>query len=118
MYCGIGRSHCRSSTVRGPCEPCGRIESGGVLAGSLMLSTALVGVLALALSAFTYLVLERLGRRSLIPLICRAVAWTALGLLVVNLSCAVQGGYRRPLVLLDASLSLGAAGGRWAEARD
>jgi hypothetical protein len=83
-----------------------------------MLPTILIGVLALGLSAFTYLVLERLGRRSLTPLICRALAWTALGLLVVNLGCPVQRGLRRPLVLLDASLSLGAAGGSWPEARD
>jgi hypothetical protein len=83
-----------------------------------MLTIILIGVLALGLSGFTYLVLERLGRRSLTPLICRAVAWTALGLLVVNLGCPVQGGARRALVLLDASLSLGAAGGRWPEARD
>jgi hypothetical protein len=83
-----------------------------------MLIIILTGVLGLGLSAFTYLVLERLGRRSWPALLCRAVAWTALGLLVVNLGCPVQGAPRRPLVLLDASLSLGTAGGRWPEARD
>ncbi len=71
-----------------------------------------------ALAAFTYLYLERLGRRGLLPLACRAVAWSALGLLLLNLSCPVASPARRPLVLLDGSLSLTAAGGRWREARD
>jgi hypothetical protein len=80
--------------------------------------TALVVLLAVGLAAFTYLGLERLGRRGWVPLAFRAVAWTALGLLLINLSCPVRGAALRPLVLLDASLSLGAAGGRWREARD
>jgi hypothetical protein len=80
--------------------------------------TALVVLLAVGLAAFTYFGLERLGRRGWVPLAFRAVAWTALGLLLINLSCPVRGATFRPLVLLDASLSLGAAGGRWREARD
>jgi hypothetical protein len=80
--------------------------------------TVLVVLLAAGLAAFTYLGLERLGRRGWVPLAFRAVAWTALGLLLINLSCPVRGAVLRPLVLLDASLSLGAAGGRWGEARD
>jgi hypothetical protein len=80
--------------------------------------TVLVVLLAVGLAAFTYLGLERLGRRGWVPLAFRAVAWTALGLLLINLSCPVRGAALRPLVLLDASLSLGAAGGRWREARD
>jgi hypothetical protein len=80
--------------------------------------TALVVLLAVGLAAFTYLGLERLGRRGWVALTFRAVAWTALGLLLINLSCPVRGAALRPLVLLDASLSLGAAGGRWREARD
>jgi hypothetical protein len=63
-------------------------------------------------------VLERAGSRAWIPLACRAVAWAALGLLLLNVSCPVVGVPRRPIVLLDASLSLTAAGGRWTEARD
>jgi hypothetical protein len=78
----------------------------------------LILVLSAGLAAFTYLYLERLGRRGLVPLACRAVAWSALGLLLVNLSCPVASPARRPLVLLDGSLSLTAAGGRWREARD
>ena len=77
-----------------------------------------VVLLGAALAAFTYLYLERLGRRGLVPLICRAIAWSALGLLLLNLSCPVASPSRRPLVLLDGSLSLTAAGGRWREARD
>src|SRR4026209_1489395 len=77
-----------------------------------------VVLLGAALAAFTYLYLERLGRRGLVPLICRAIAWSALGLLLLNLSCPVASPSRRPLVLLDGSLSLAAAGGRWREARD
>lgn len=83
-----------------------------------MLQVVLIILLATGLAAFTYLRLERLGRRAWIPLICRAVAWTALGLLLLNLSCPAGSGPLRPLVLLDASLSLGAAGGHWTEARD
>jgi hypothetical protein len=80
--------------------------------------TVLVVLLAVALAAFTYLGLERVGRRGWVPLALRAVAWSALGLLLVNLSCPVRGATLRPLVLLDASLSLGAAGGQWRQARD
>lgn len=80
--------------------------------------TILVVLVAAALAAFTYLRLERLGRRGWIPLACRAIAWSALGLLLVNVSCPVSRAPLRPLVLLDGSLSMGAAGGRWAEAQD
>ena len=78
----------------------------------------LVVIAAFALAAFTYLGVERLGRRGWVPLVCRGVAWSALGLLLINVSCPVAGAPRRSLVLLDASLSMGAAGGRWEEARD
>jgi hypothetical protein len=78
----------------------------------------LVVALALAFAAFTYLRLERTGTRGWLPLACRALAWSALGLLLLNVSCPVAGPPARPLVLLDASLSMSAAGGRWADARD
>ena len=83
-----------------------------------MLRAILVALLALGVSAFTYLGLERIGRRAWVPLLCRAIAWTALGLLLINLSCPIPSAPLRPLVLLDASLSMGAAGGHWSEARD
>src|SRR4051794_14500396 len=79
---------------------------------------ALVILLALGLAAFTYLVLERTGRHGWVPLLCRAVAWSALGLLLLNLGCPATGPRQRPLVLLDASLSLGGPGGHWRAARD
>lgn len=78
----------------------------------------LVLLAAFALAAFTYLGVERLGRRGLVPLICRGIAWSALGVLLVNVSCPVPGTPLQPLVLLDASLSMEAAGGQWSEARD
>ena len=84
----------------------------------MILRAILVLLLAGALAAFTYLRLERAGGRGWVPMVCRAIAWAALGLLLLNLSCPVAGAPRRPLVLLDASLSLTAAGGRWPEARD
>jgi hypothetical protein len=83
-----------------------------------MLDAVLIFLLAVGLAALVYLGLERLGRRAWVPLLCRAAAWTALGLLLINLSCPARGTPLRPLVLLDASLSLGAPGARWAEARD
>ena len=78
----------------------------------------LVVLAAFALAAFTYLGVERLGRRALVPLVCRGIAWSALGVLLVNVSCPVAGTPLDPLVLLDASLSMEAAGARWNEARD
>lgn len=71
---------------------------------------------ALALAAVTYLRFERLGRRALVPLLLRATAWFALGLLLVNVGCPRSPAARRPLVLLDASLSMAASGGHWADA--
>ncbi len=70
-------------------------------------------VLASLLAIGTYLGLERLGRRALVPMLARAVAWAALGLLLVNVSCPRPPVPQRPLVLLDASLSMGAAGTDW-----
>ena len=83
-----------------------------------MLIAILVVLLGFGIAAATYLALERIGRRVWVPLVLRGVAWSALGLLLLNLSCPVRGRSLRPLVLLDASLSLGAPGGRWAAARD
>jgi hypothetical protein len=83
-----------------------------------MLTAVLITLLAFGLATFTYLVLERLGSRAWVALLCRGVAWASLGLLLLNLSCPVRGAPLRPLVLLDASLSLGAVGGHWSEARD
>lgn len=83
-----------------------------------MLAAGLVVLLATGLAAFTYLRLERLGPTGWLPLLARAIAWSAIGLLILNVSCPVAGRPERPLVLLDGSLSMNAPGGRWAEARD
>lgn len=83
-----------------------------------MLPALLVVVLAVALAAFAYLRVERTGRRGWFALLCRALAWSALGLLLLNVSCPVAGPPRRPLVLLDASLSMSPPGGPWVVARD
>ncbi len=78
-----------------------------------------VGLLAAALAWFTYWRLEQLGRRAWLAAACRGVAWAALGVLLLDLTCAVSpGSVTRPLVLLDGSLSMAAAGGRWREALD
>lgn len=78
----------------------------------------LVLLLAGALAALTYLGFERLGRRGIAPMLARTVGWAALGVLLLNVSCPRPPAMRRPLVLLDASLSLSVPGGHWAAARD
>ncbi|MGE0442872.1 MAG: hypothetical protein AB7S39_20515, partial [Gemmatimonadales bacterium] len=79
---------------------------------------AVVVVLLVAglLAAGAYLGIERLGKPGLIPAALRFVAWSALGVLLLDLSCARPPETLRPLVLLDASLSMAGAGGRWREA--
>jgi hypothetical protein len=78
---------------------------------------AVLAVLAagVTLAALTYLRLERTSGRVMLPLTARAVAWAALGLLLLNVGCPRPPVARRPLVLLDGSLSMAAAGGRWGE---
>ena len=83
-----------------------------------MLAAGLVVLLATGLAALTYLRLERVGRRAWLPLVSRATAWSAIGLLLLNFACPVPGRPERPLALLDGSISMDAPGGRWAEARD
>jgi hypothetical protein len=83
-----------------------------------MLRAILVVLLASALAVLTYLRLEHAGPRVWVPAAFRALAWSALGLLLLNVSCPSVGSPRRPLVLLDGSLSMGAPGGRWREALD
>jgi hypothetical protein len=83
-----------------------------------MLAAALVVLLAAGLAAFTYLGIERLGRKGWVPMVARAIAWSAIGLLLLNVGCPVAGAPERPLVLLDGSISMAGPGGRWTEARD
>jgi len=74
-------------------------------------------VTAAGLSAMSYAAGDRIGRRGLAPAIFRAVAWTGLGLLLLNPGCPAGRSSQQPIVLLDGSLSMTAAGGRWSEAR-
>ena len=77
----------------------------------------LIVPLAAALAAATYFLAGR-PAPGLWPAVAgRATAWGALALLLVNLSCPAAARDRAPLVLLDLSPSLDAAGGRAAEAR-
>ncbi len=76
-------------------------------------------LLGFLLAAFTYLGLERLGRRGWVALGFRAVGWSALFVLLADLTCSsrpVTGA--RPVVLLDRSLSLQSAGARGVDASD
>jgi len=79
---------------------------------------ALVILVAIALAGLTYLWLERVGTKAWPAIACRAVAWAALGVLLVNLTCALPASSLKPMVLFDGSLSMGGAGGRWREALD
>ena len=79
---------------------------------------ALVILIAIALAGLTYLWLERVGTKAWPAIACRAVAWAALGMLLVNLTCALPASALKPMVLFDGSLSMGGAGGRWREALD
>ena len=82
-----------------------------------MLSLLLIP-LAASLAALTYLRLEPRGGRTWIPMLCRAAAWAGLGALLANPGCPGPVDSRKPLVLLDASLSMDAAPGRWRAASD
>lgn len=91
-----------------------------------MVVLALIIVAAIVLAALTYGWLEAgpgagfaaTIRRNLVPFSGRAIAWSALGVLLADLSCAVRQTPGEPIVLLDASLSMTADSGRWMEARD
>jgi hypothetical protein len=74
-------------------------------------------VLAIALAALTYFRLERLDRRAIGPFALRALAGSALALLLVNPGCAARPAARPPLVLLDGSLSMAQRPEAWRAAR-
>ncbi|MGB7211756.1 MAG: hypothetical protein WBC97_03940 [Gemmatimonadales bacterium] len=82
--------------------------------------TALAAVLLLASTAavWSYYRWERLGRRAWPLAACRAVALSAVGVLLLDLSCGIHPASSAPLVLLDGSLSMAASGGPWQVARD
>ncbi len=76
-----------------------------------------VSLLAGAVAFLSYRAFEQWTARSWLPASLRGVGWAALVLLLLNASCPAAPAAVRPIVLLDASLSMQAAGGRWAEAR-
>lgn len=75
-------------------------------------------LVAFGVGALAYLWAERLGRGGAGLAFLRGSAGALLALLLLDLTCARSGAAGRPLVLLDASLSMDAAGGRGAAARD
>jgi hypothetical protein len=74
-----------------------------------------VGIAAVA-AVLSYRLLEGWTGASWLPAGLRAAAWGAVTLLLVNASCPAVRPSVRPTVLLDGSLSMQAAGGRWSEA--
>lgn len=79
---------------------------------------ALVLFASLGLAALAYRRGEGLGRRAVLPAGLRFIACATIGLLVANASCERPARLLRPLVLLDASLSMGAGDGAvWRAAR-
>ena len=76
-----------------------------------------IAVVAIAATA-VYLVRERLGAAGAGMAVLRTVAVGALLVLLLNPSSQRPGDAMSPTVLLDASLSLAAAGGRWDAALD
>jgi hypothetical protein len=73
-------------------------------------------LLAALAALFSYRFLEEWTRKSWLPASLRGAAWGTLTLLLLNTSCPSVRPSVRPIVLLDGSLSMQAAGGRWGEA--
>jgi hypothetical protein len=79
---------------------------------------ALLAILAaIGLAALTYFRAERLERPARAPFLLRAIAGSALALLLVNPTCAGRRAAARPLVLLDGSLSMAQRPEAWRAAR-
>lgn len=77
----------------------------------------LIGLVA-AVAGALYLRSEGTGSAAVGLAALRTVSIGALLILLINPSRTVEGGGGRPTVLLDASLSMGSAGGRWRDAVD
>lgn len=84
-----------------------------------MTGVAIVVLLSGLLAWFTYWKLERIGARAWPAALARGIAGVAFGLLLLDLTCAGRSSpTASPLVLLDGSLSMAAAGGKWSAALD
>jgi hypothetical protein len=79
---------------------------------------SVAAAVAAAIAGLVYVGYERLGVSGLGLAALRSVAVGALILLLVNPAHSVRTPHVPATVLLDASLSMGAAGGRWREALD
>ncbi len=84
----------------------------------MLLAPLLAALIAYSVGAVAYLYFEGLGAQGRLLAALRGTAGTLLALLLLDLTCARSEGARRPLVLLDGSLSMTAAGGRGGEAGD
>ena len=77
-----------------------------------------VPLLAALAAVLSYRFFDTWSRRTWLPAGLRAVGWSSLALLLINASCPAAPASVRPIVLLDGSLSMQAAGGRWRDARE
>lgn len=78
----------------------------------------LAAAIALTIAGWTYLRREGLDRRPWALIVLRTIALGGTLVLLLDLSCGIRPFGTRPLVLLDGSLSMSAAGGGWRVARD
>ncbi len=83
-----------------------------------MVAVVIATVLAAALAGAVYLGRERLGVEGVGLAALRTVAFGALFLALFNPGRLSRISGRAPTVLVDASLSMGAAGSRWQAALD
>jgi hypothetical protein len=63
-------------------------------------------LVAIVLASGTYVILERVGTRALVPMALRAIAWAGLGVLLFNIGCPSAGSPPPPIILVDGSLSM------------
>jgi len=80
--------------------------------------TLLLIPLAASLALVTYHFLEPRAPRNWVPMVLRAVAWGGMGALLANPGCPGPPDASRPVILLDASLSMTADSLHWRAADD
>ena len=76
----------------------------------------IIALLVAVAALLSYRFLEEWTGKTWLPAGLRALGWGTVTLLLLNASCPAGSPSARPTVLLDASLSMQAAGGRWSEA--
>ena len=85
---------------------------------SLSLGAVLAALVAFGVGGAAYLWYEGLGAQGRALAALRGTAGALLAFLILDLTCARSEASRRPIVLLDASYSMDAAGGQGTVARD